>query len=445
MDCMHTGGRSLRQLRRRQRHVAGHAGYVRRAVAARTRSPPCTMIASCVQIEEWFVARGVPHFVERRPSAWDIWGRAIPLLVDRLPAARPQRPRPRRVVVARATSSPPRSSSPSSCSRGSAPTSSAAARRCSARHDRPRRAGPPGPRPGPARPPSFGQWGDVVQTVLEGVVVLLAVWALTSYGVLPLLAWAGRRTWSQLPAFLNLIVRALPLLLLFMTFLFVNAEVWEVAGTLTGPIVRGRPGRVLRPRQRLPAVAAAGVDARPEHVRQLGRGHRARRGRPASCPTTSSTRVAGDAAEVPAVDRPPLRQRLNIGLVAVFSQAIQITATALAMFGFFVLFGFLAISADIAAGWTGGDAVHVLAEVDRRRSPARRQRAAAPRRRVPRCLRRDVLHRGAVHRRDVPRGVRRGHRPGAAPGAGGAPAVPAGAGGVMMVGRANGVAGVTDG
>ena len=32
-------------------------------------------------IEEWFVARGVPHFVERRPSAWDIWGRAIPLLV----------------------------------------------------------------------------------------------------------------------------------------------------------------------------------------------------------------------------------------------------------------------------------------------------------------------------------------------------------------------------
>ena len=73
-------------------------------------------------------------------------------------------------------------------------------------------------------------------------------------------------------------------------------------------------------------------------------------------------RVAGDADDVPAVDRPSLRQRLNIGLVAVFSQAIQITATAVAMFGFFVLFGFLAISADIAAGWTGGP-VHVLAEV----------------------------------------------------------------------------------
>ena len=186
-------------------------------------------------IEDWFVARGLPHFVERRPSVWEIWGRAIPLLVvaylllglnaldlaewtwlgnvlaalfvlavlvltwigANLVRGRPPLQRPDTIgpvelallIVA------------------------------------------------PAIPSAiFGQWGDVVQTVLEGVLVLLAVWALTSYGVVPLLAWAGRSTSSQLPAFLNLIVRALPLLLLFMTFLFVNAEVWEVAGTLTGPI-----------------------------------------------------------------------------------------------------------------------------------------------------------------------------------------------------------------
>ena len=68
-------------------------------------------------------------------------------------------------------------------------------------------------------------------------------------------------------------------------------------------------------------------------------------------------RLAGTPTDVPTVDRPPMRQRFNIGLVALFSQAIQITATALAMFGFFVLFGVLAIGSDIAAGWTGG-AVH---------------------------------------------------------------------------------------
>ena len=105
-----------------------------------------------------------------------------------------------------------------------------------------------------------------------------------------------------------------------------------------------------------------GVDARPRTRSPAGPRSSTSSLTPRSCPTTFVVAVAGDADDVPAVDRPPLRQRFNIGLVAVFSQAIQITATALAMFGFFVLFGFLAISADIAAGWTGAT-VHVLAEV----------------------------------------------------------------------------------
>ena len=208
----------------------------------------------------------------------------------------------------------------------------------------------------------LGQWGDVVQTVLEGLVVLLGIWALTSYGVLPLLAWAGRRTSSQLPAYLNLIVRALPLLLLFMTFLFVNAEVWEVAGTLTGPVyvivlaVFFVLGNVFL-LSRLPALMRAqNTFVSWAEVTDLVR----------ATGVVSDDFVRGvtdDAAGVPAIDRPPMRQRLNIGLVAVFSQAIQITATALAMFGFFVLFGFLAIGPDTAAGWTGTDPVHVLADV----------------------------------------------------------------------------------
>ena len=75
------------------------------------------------------------------------------------------------------------------------------------------------------------------------VVVLARLWALTSYGVLSLLRWAWQRTSAQLPLLLNVIVRALPLLLLFTTFLFINAEVWQVAGTLTGVVVRRRARR----------------------------------------------------------------------------------------------------------------------------------------------------------------------------------------------------------
>ena len=311
-------------------------------------------------IEGWFVGRGLPHFVERRPSIWEIWGRAIPLLVvaylllglnaldlaewtwlgnllaavfviavlvltwiganmvrGRPPMQRPDTIGPVELAVVILV---------------------------------------------PAVPSVlFGQWGDAVQTMFEGAVVLVAVWALTSYGVVPMLAWAGRSTWSQLPAYLNLIVRALPLLLLFMTFLFVNAEVWEVAGTLTGPIyvvvlaVFFILGNVFL-LSRLPALMRSqNTFASWTEVIALVDDA-------AIVPDAFVYGVAGDADEVPAVDRPSLRQRLNIGLVAVFSQAIQITATAVAMFSFFVLFGFLAISADIAAGWTGGP-VHVLAEV----------------------------------------------------------------------------------
>ena len=56
-----------------------------------------------------------------------------------------------------------------------------------------------------------------------------------------------------------------------------------------------------------------------------------------------------------------MRQRLNIGLVTIFSQAIQITLVALTLTGFFVLFGFLAIPQDTVQGWTGLVDVDVLA------------------------------------------------------------------------------------
>jgi hypothetical protein len=70
--------------------------------------------------------------------------------------------------------------------------------------------------------------------------------------------------------------------------------------------------------------------------------------------------AAGSDSVAPPNDHPTVRQRFNIGLVALFSQAIQITAAALAMFGFFVLFGFLAIPVDTASAWTTIADVHTF-------------------------------------------------------------------------------------
>jgi hypothetical protein len=65
----------------------------------------------------------------------------------------------------------------------------------------------------------------------------------------------------------------------------------------------------------------------------------------------------------PHADRPTLRERVNIGLLTVFSQAIQITLVGAGLTGFFVLFGFLAIPEATAASWTALDDVNVLVDL----------------------------------------------------------------------------------
>lgn len=200
----------------------------------------------------------------------------------------------------------------------------------------------------------FGQPGDAVQAILEGLAVLAVVYLATSYGVIPLAVWALRRSAAQLPSLGRMVVRALPLLLLFTTFLFINAEVWQVAGTLTGAayiatlaiffllgsvFVLSRTPALMRP--------LADFDDWAE-IKTL------------IADTPAAAIVVPDSGD-PHEEPLSRRQRLNVGLVGVFSQAVQVTFVAALLALFFVLFGFLAIPAATAAAWTGLDDPNVLA------------------------------------------------------------------------------------
>jgi len=57
----------------------------------------------------------------------------------------------------------------------------------------------------------------------------------------------------------------------------------------------------------------------------------------------------------PAPDPLSMRQRLNVGLIVIFGQALQITLVVVSLMVFFVAFGVLAIPADTVASWTGLD------------------------------------------------------------------------------------------
>ena len=205
-----------------------------------------------------------------------------------------------------------------------------------------------------------GQWGDALQTFLYAVGLLALLWVVTSYGVPTLLAWAWQRTTAQLTLLLSVLARALPLLLLFSAFLFINAECWQVAGTLTGPVyvlvlgVFFLLGATFVLTRIPPLMRSLNTFASWAEVGALA----------------GDTPAAGVLQELrpdegvdPHAERPSVRQRVNIGLLTVFSQAIQVTLVGFGLAGFFVLFGFLAIPEATAAAWTTLDDVHVLVDV----------------------------------------------------------------------------------
>jgi len=70
--------------------------------------------------------------------------------------------------------------------------------------------------------------------VLVSGLLLAATWyALTALHARPIVTWALARTFGSLRTLLPMTTRALPLLLIFITFLFINTEVWQVASNLS--------------------------------------------------------------------------------------------------------------------------------------------------------------------------------------------------------------------
>ena len=311
------------------------------------------VVAQHDAVEQWFLRRGVPHFIERDHPVAGLWSRALPLLlifyvVGGLNALDVRTWTWQRNVAAAAFT----------VVLLAATWIAANLLRRRPAWSRPRTIGVPELVVfvvGPTVPSLvFGQYGDAAEAFVAGLTVLAAIFLITSYGVLPLMGWALRRSAAQLSVLGRMIVRALPLLLLFTTFLFINAEVWQLAGTLAGPAY----------------IATLAIFFVLGSVFVLSRIPSLMTGLNDFADWTDvATLVHGTPAEhfdLPNSGPPksaPLnrRQRVNIGMVSVFSQALQVTFVAVLLAGFFVLFGFLSIPTVTAEAWTQTDNMHVLA------------------------------------------------------------------------------------
>lgn len=186
--------------------------------------------------------------------------------------------------------------------------------------------------------------------------VLLGLFAGRLLRMGTMVRWAVRRTFGSLGLMFPLLTRALPLLLLAVTFLFINAEVWQVAALMSRPVLWSAVGFFA-------AIAGTFLLVRlPEEVRQVERdvvGERV-----AEC---CAGTPAADAARLVAASPPDLPRfaRANLVLVLLFSQAIQVLLLSLGLFAFFLVFGSLTIPDSTIAAWTGEAATSLPSSLGR--------------------------------------------------------------------------------
>jgi hypothetical protein len=187
-----------------------------------------------------------------------------------------------------------------------------------------------------------GSWGTVA-----GIVVFVALLGLFAGRLLrmgTMVRWAARRTFGSLGLMFPLLTRALPLLLLAVTFLFINAEVWQVAALMSRNVLWASVGFFA-------VIATVFLLVRlPEEVRRVERevaGERL-----ADCCVGTPAAEAARLITAEPADLPRFA-RANLVLVLLFNQAIQVLLLSLGLFVFFVVFGHLTIPDETVAVWTG--------------------------------------------------------------------------------------------
>lgn len=177
-----------------------------------------------------------------------------------------------------------------------------------------------------------GWWtGQVSAGISVGATVLLLVAALYAGRALQvrrIATWALRHTFASLELLFPLATRALPMLLLFVTFLFINTEVWMVASALDGGTLWGAV--LLFAAMALGFLVVRLIEEVDRLDDQVGRAE------------------LGDEADVVGL------QRANLVLVLLITQAFQVLLLALAVFAFFIVFGAVAMDEGVLEKWIEG-------------------------------------------------------------------------------------------
>jgi hypothetical protein len=310
---------------------------------------PERRLAAAKSVEGWFVRRGVPNLIAGYQASTDVFTRAAPFLVlvflfETLTALDEDRKGWNEVL-------------PFAAAIVVVLGAAAALNRLRGRRilQLPDRVGWPElavfvlvP---PLIPVLFG--GDTILDsfglVVSNLIILGLAYGVVAFGLIPMTRWAVGQMLRQFGNLLNLMVRALPLLLVLSTFLFLNAELWQVAADFTADYFRLTIGLLL-------GVTLLFLFIRlPRELDGIER-------------FESWPQVRRLAAEGPEAVQPPLgeewsdaeglgaplvrRERWNLVLVLVFSQLVQIVLVSAIIGAFYFAFGLVAVRQETIVQWT---------------------------------------------------------------------------------------------
>jgi hypothetical protein len=194
----------------------------------------------------------------------------------------------------------------------------------------------------------LGDWEGAALDLLANALLLLVAYLTVGFALIPILRWGARRLIRDVKDVLGLFARALPLLLIFVTFLFITAEVWQMAGTIESE-------RLIMVMGLFALVAAAFLISRlPHELDDLSTFTRAARvvelaqGTPAARLGVTASSLEMDA---------PLRsvQWTNVGLVVAVALAQRVLFVGALVGVFFLVFGAIAMDRDTISSWTQSD------------------------------------------------------------------------------------------
>ncbi len=190
-----------------------------------------------------------------------------------------------------------------------------------------------------------GDGNDLWQWVSINLALLGVAYVVTSFGLFPMVSWTLRHLRHQIGGIANLFLKSLPLLLLFSAFLFLNAEIWQVASDIPDVFVVVVIGSLI--------ALGCGFIVLALHQTIDDLNHFSSWSEVQDLCRASPYADVPPPADVP-VCAPPLTRgsRVNLDILSFVAQAIQVLLVAAMIGAFYVGFGLFTVREATIDQWT---------------------------------------------------------------------------------------------